>query len=282
MIEPPALPVDDVETRVRDAVAFLRARTPSIPRVGLTLGSGLGDVVDAVADAVVVETRAIPHWPPSTVEGHFGRLALGTWRGVPVAILAGRSHRYEGYSLDRVTFGVRVMHALGARTLVFTNAVGAIHPELRPGDLVLASSHINFIGKRGLLSPAERTERRAGRRVATPYDPSLAQALERAALRSRIRLDRGVLLGSHGPSYETAAEVRMAAALGADVVCMSTVHEVTLAAELGAACASISCVTNRATGLTDEIITHDDVKVHAGLGAVKIRTILEEWLDQAF
>ena len=234
-----------------------------------------------VSDATVVETKTIPHWPPSTVEGHSGRFAVGTWRGAPVAVLAGRSHRYEGYSLDRVTFGVRVMHALGARTMVFTNAVGAIHPELRPGDLVLASSHINFIGKRGLLSPGERTERRAGRRVATPYDPALAAALQSAALRSRVRLDRGILLGGHGPSYETAAEVRMAAALGADVVCMSTVHEVTLAAELGCACASISCVTNRATGLTDEIITHDDVKVIAGRGAVKIRAILEEWLSRS-
>jgi purine-nucleoside phosphorylase len=270
--------VDDVEARLGDALAFLRARSALAPRVGLTLGSGLGDVVDAVEQATVVETAAIPHWPPSTVEGHFGRLAVGTWCGVPVVILAGRSHRYEGYSLDRVTFGVRVMHALGVQTLIFTNAVGAIHPELRPGDLVLASGHLNFIGKRGLLTPAERAERRVGRRVANPYDPALADTLIAAALEAGVRLDRGVLMGGHGPSYETAAEVRMASALGADVVCMSTVHEVTLGAELGCACASISCVTNRATGLTDEIITHDDVKVHAARGAVKIRAILEAWL----
>src|SRR6266705_592236 len=105
----------------------------------------------------------------STVAGHAGRFALGTWRGVPVAALAGRSHRYEGYSLDRVTFGVRVMHALGARILIFTSAVGAIHPELRPRDLVLATSHVTGIGKRGLLAPAEIAERGAARRVAEHY-----------------------------------------------------------------------------------------------------------------
>src|SRR5262249_55402525 len=117
---------DDIARRVADAVAAIRARTPLAPRVALTLGSGLGGVVDAVENATVFATHELPHWPRSTVPGHAGRLALGTWRGVPVAALSGRSHRYEGYPLDRVTFAVRVLAALGARVQIFTNAVGGI------------------------------------------------------------------------------------------------------------------------------------------------------------
>jgi purine-nucleoside phosphorylase len=278
MSETPLLPTHDLERRVADAAAAIRARTKLSPRVGLTLGSGLGGVVDAIPGAEVFATRDLPHWPASTVQGHAGRLALGEWCGVPVVALAGRSHRYEGYPLDRVTFAVRVMRALGARTLVFTNAVGAIHPELRPADLMLATGHLNFIGKRGLLTPAELAERRAGRRVADPYSPRLRGALLAAAAQAGIPLHQGVLMGGHGPTYETAAEVRMARILGADVACMSTVHEVTLAAQLGCEAASLSCVTNRATGLSETPLMHAEVTEVADRVAVRLRAVLERFL----
>jgi len=150
-----AVTTDDIARRVADAVAAIRTRTALTPRVALTLGSGLGGVVDAVERATVFATHELPHWPRSTVPGHAGRLAIGTWRGVPVAALSGRSHRYEGYPLDRVTFAVRVFSALGARVQIFTNAVGGIHPDLAPAEVMLATGHLNFIGKRGLLSPDE-------------------------------------------------------------------------------------------------------------------------------
>lgn len=274
----PLLPSADLEARVADAVRAIRARTALAPRVGLTLGSGLGGVVDVLDGAVVFPTAELPHWPRSTVTGHAGRLALGHWQGVPVAALSGRSHRYEGYSLDRVTFAVRVMHALGARTLLFTNAVGAMNPEYRPGDLMLAVDHINFIGKRGLFTPAELTERRAGRKVGSPYSPRLREALLAAAERAGVRLLRGTLMGGLGPGYETAAEVRMARDLGADVACMSTVHEVTLAAQLGAETASLSCITNRATGLSAGPLDHSEVTEVADRVASSLRHILEEFL----
>jgi purine-nucleoside phosphorylase len=235
--------------------------------------------VDAIPGAEVFATRELPHWPASTVHGHAGRLALGTWRGVAVAALSGRSHRYEGYTLDRVTFAVRVMRALGCRTLIFTNAVGAIHPELRPADVMLATGHINGIGKRGLFTPEELRERRAGRRVDDYYSPRLRAALLAAALAAGVKLHQGVLMGGQGPSYETAAEVRMARMLGADVACMSTVHEVTLAAELGCEAASLSCVTNRATGLSATPLTHAEVTEVADRVAVKLRAVLERFLD---
>jgi purine-nucleoside phosphorylase len=275
----PEIPTRDLDQRVAAAVAAVRARSRRVPRVALTLGSGLGGAVSSIDEAESFSTADLPHWPRSTVHGHAGKLVLGTWRGVPVVALAGRSHRYEGYTLDRVTFGVRVMRTLGAGTMVFTNAVGAIHPELRPGELMLAVDHLNFIGRRGLFTPGELADRREGRRVATPYSPRLRTALREAARTAGVKLHQGTLMGGHGPSYETAAEVRMAGYLAADVACMSTVHEVTLAAELGAEAASISCVTNRATGLSDRPLTHDEVTEVADQAAARLKALIEAFLD---
>ncbi len=272
------LPTRDLEVRVRDCVRAIHARSNLVPKVGLTLGSGLGGVIDALEDAVILPTHELPHWPRSTVAGHAGRFALGHWEGVPVAALSGRTHRYEGHALDRVTFGLRVMRDLGARTLIFTNAVGAMNPEYRPGDIMLAVDHINAIGKRGLFTPGELAERRAGRRVANYYTPRLRAALLAAATRAGVRLQRGTLMGGLGPTYETAAEVRMAAALGADVACMSTVHEVTVAAQLGCETAGLSCITNRATGLSDGPLTHHDVTEVADRVASRLRAIITEFL----
>ena len=274
-----AIPTTDIEARVADAVAAIRERTPLVPQVGLTLGSGLGGVVDAIPGAELFSTRDLPHWPASTVSGHAGRLAVGTWRGMAVVALAGRSHRYEGYTLDKVTFAVRVMHALGCRTMLFTNAVGAINPELRPAELMLATGHLNFISKRNLLTPTELRERQLGRKVGDPYSPRLRAALLEAALEAGVKLHQGVLMGGHGPTYETASEVRMAARLGADVACMSTVHEVTLAAQLGCETASLSCITNRATGLSATPLTHHEVTEVADRVAVQLRAVLERFLD---
>jgi len=246
--------------------------------VALTLGSGLGGLAEALTDAVAIPTAEVPHWPPSTVPGHSGRLVLGRWCGVAVVVLAGRSHRYEGYTLDRVTFGVRVMHALGARTLILTNAVGAVNPELTPGDLVLATDHVNAIGKRGLFTPAELMARRVGRAVAACYDGALAASLAAAALAARVPLKRGILMGGLGPAYETAAEIQLARAIGVDMACMSTVHEATLAAHLGCRVAGLSCVTNRATGLARRPLTHVEVTEVAGQATARLRTLLEEWL----
>ena len=276
-MEPPP-PTADLAQRVADAVRAVRARTDLTPRVGLTLGSGLGKAIDALEDATTFQTADLPHWPRSTVEGHAGRLGLGRWAGVPVAALGGRSHRYEGYPLDRVTFGLRVMHALGARTLIFTNAVGGVNPEYGPDDLMVATDHINFIGKRGLFTPDELRERSMGRRLVTYYSPGLRARLIEAGMRAGVRLQEGTLMGGTGPSYETASEVQFARAIGADAVCMSTVHEVTVAAELGCEVASISCVTNKATGLSKHRLEHDEVTVVGHRCAEPLRRVLTEFL----
>jgi len=269
------VPATDPGTRVAATVAAIRERTPLMPRLAVVLGSGLGAALAPPADAVVLATGELPHWPRSTVSGHAGRLTLGRWHGLPVALLSGRVHRYEGYPLDVVTHPVRVLRALGAGTMIFTNAAGAIHHEFLPGDLVLASDHINLIGKHGLFTPREIDERRAGRRIAHAHSPRLAALLLDAARAAGVPLRRGTLLGFHGPSYETAAEIRMAAKMGADVVCMSTVHEVTLAAELGAECAAISCVTNLATGRAGVPLSHAEVEENARHGAASLGLLLD-------
>src|SRR5262249_12904792 len=167
----------------------------------------------------------------------------------------------------------------GARVQIFTNAVGGIHPDLAPAEVMLATGHLNFIGKRGLLTPEELRERGGSRRVADPYSPRVRAALLAAALQAGAKLRQGVLMGGLGPGYETAAEVRMARILGADVACMSTVHEVTLAAQLGCEAASLSCVTNRATGLSQTPLSHTEVTEVADRVAVKLRAVLERFLD---
>jgi purine-nucleoside phosphorylase len=275
----PRLETQDLHQRVDQAVEAVRARRGSIPRIAITLGSGLSETAAAVEDATVIATPEIPHWPHSTVPGHAGRLVIGQWRGVSVAVVAGRSHRYEGHSLDRATFAVRVVHALGARTTIFTNAAGGVGAGLGAGDLMLATDHINFIGKRGLFEPAELAERRGGRRVASDYDAGLGDALLRAGERAGVPLRRGVLLGLHGPSYETAAEIRFARAIGADAVCMSTVHEVTLAAHLGCRAASLSVIANLATGLSTRPLAHSEVTAAARAAGARLQSVLESFLD---
>jgi len=269
----------DLAERVARADDAVRARGVLAPRIGITLGSGLGAVAQTLEDAIAIPTADIPGWPVSTVAGHAGRLVVGRWRGVPVAVIAGRSHRYEGYTLDRATFGLLVLHALGADTLLFTNAAGGVGPQLDPGDLMLATDHVNFVGKRGLFTPDELRERRCGRRVARYHDPDLRAALTRAATQAKVPLRFGVLLGMHGPSYETAAEIQWALAMGTGAVCMSTVHEVTVAAHLGCRAASLSTITNRATGLGAGPLSHEEVTAAALAASARLRSVLETFLD---
>ncbi|HKA24225.1 MAG TPA: purine-nucleoside phosphorylase [Candidatus Eisenbacteria bacterium] len=267
---------------VPETVRAIRERTALVPRLAIVLGSGLGGVADAVENATAFATTDLPHWPRSTVTGHAGRLVLGTWRGVRLAVLAGRIHFYEGYGLDQVTFPVRVFHALGARVLVLTNAVGAIRRGLSPGSLVLVKDQLNFHGTRGLFLPGELAE--AGERgpfgPRPVYAPRLQDVLRRSARAVAMPLPEGILQGGPGPSYETAAEVRAADAWGADCACMSTVTEALVGAGLGLEVAALSCVTNAATGLTDQPLTHDEVTEVADRAASSLTRLFERALPE--
>jgi purine-nucleoside phosphorylase len=278
--------------RIADAVAAIRKQSVLLPRAGVVLGSGLGGVADRVrleshsdgeAAGASLDTTTLPHWPRSTVPGHAGRLVLGYWQDVPVVLLRGRSHRYEGYGLDRVTYGIRVMRELGAAVLFLTNAVGSMNPLIQPGSLMLVRDHINFQGTRGLLTPAQVGEAAGtrGRRPTPVYSPRLIELLRQVALELGIHLEEGVLMGGTGPAYETAAEVKMARRFGADAACMSTVTETLVAASLGMEVAAVSSVTNLATGLSEGPLTHDEVTEVADRITQRMEKLLGEALSRA-
>jgi purine-nucleoside phosphorylase len=236
----PAL-YDDIQR----AVDSVRARTTVTPTVGIILGTGLGGLAEEIAVEAEVAYEAIPRFPLSTVESHAGRLLLGRLGGKPVVAMQGRFHRYEGYSLAQVTFPVRVLHALGASTLIVSNACGGMHPLWQAGDLVLLADHINLLGDNPLVGP---NDDRLGPRfpdMSSPYAPEL-RALARAAARELgITLREGTYVAVAGPNLETRAEYRMLRTIGADVVGMSTVPEVIVANHEGMRVLGISIITDQ-------------------------------------
>ena len=229
------------------------------PRVAVVLGSGLGSVADEVEDARILSAAEIPGWPRSTAPGHAGRVVMGTLEGCPVILLQGRVHCYEGYSMQDVTFPVRVLGMMGVRQYVATNASGGVNPELAPGDIAAVQDHINLMGANPLVGPSEPRWNVRFPDMTHAYSPRLLELLDRAAAGAGLTLKRGVYAAFMGPSYETPAEVRMARILGADLVGMSTVPEVVVANAMGLETAVLSCVANRASGMGDEHLTEEEV-----------------------
>jgi purine-nucleoside phosphorylase len=231
--------------RVQAAAGVVRGRSALVPEVGIILGTGLGGLAREIAVEAEVPYAEIPGFPLSTVETHAGRLLLGRLAGRPVVAMQGRFHRYEGYDLQQVTFPVRVMHALGAGTLIVSNACGGMHPLWEPGDLVLLSDHINLLGDNPLVGP---NDERLGLRfpdMSAPYDPELRALARGLALELGIVLREGVYVAVAGPNLETRAEYRMLRTLGADVVGMSTVPEVIVAGHEGMRTVGISIITDQ-------------------------------------
>jgi purine-nucleoside phosphorylase len=231
--------------RVQSAAEVVRSRSRIVPEIGIILGTGLGGLAREIAVEREVPYQDIPGFPLSTVESHAGRLLLGHLGGRPVVAMQGRFHRYEGYDLHAVTFPVRVMHALGARTLVVSNACGGMNPLWSPGDLVLLSDHINLLGDNPLIGA---NDERLGPRfpdMSEPYDTALRQLCREVALDLGIVLREGVYVAVSGPNLETRAEYRMLRAMGADVVGMSTVPEVIVAAHQGTRTVGISIITDQ-------------------------------------
>ncbi|HYE59468.1 MAG TPA: purine-nucleoside phosphorylase, partial [Rhodothermales bacterium] len=231
-----------------EALAFLRLRTDAVPETALVLGSGLGSLADAAAEAIRIPTAEIPGYPASTVAGHAGELVFGRLEGCPVVFVNGRVHLYEGHDPRSVTFPVRLAHALGARRLLLTNAAGGIHPNLRAGSLMLIEDHLNLAFAAPLAGPVDEGAVRFPD-MSAPYSRAWMDRAEAAALRLGVRLHRGTYAWTMGPSYETPAEIRMFARLGADAVGMSTVPETLQAVALGMEVLGISAITNRAAGL---------------------------------
>jgi purine-nucleoside phosphorylase len=241
------------------AAEAIRARIgTATPVAGVILGSGLGGLAQRIADPVAVPFAEVPGFPSATVVGHSGKLIGGTLCGRPVVALAGRFHMYEGHDAALAGFPVRVLHALGAPTLFVSNAAGGIRRTFRAGDLMLIRDHINLMFRNPLAGALEPGDVRFPD-MSTPYDDALAQQLREHASALGISLQEGVYGGLLGPTYETPAEVRMLATLGADAVGMSTVPEVVVARAIGMRVAGISCVTNLASGISPHPLSHDEV-----------------------
>ncbi|MET0553321.1 MAG: purine-nucleoside phosphorylase [Vicinamibacteria bacterium] len=245
--------------QLTEAAAFVRSRTSIAPSIGLVLGSGLGEFAKSLADAVAIPYGEIPHFARSTAVGHRGELVLGTVEGVPVAVMAGRVHLYEGYPVSQVVFPVRMLGRMGVKTLVLTNAAGSVNVDYQPGELVVLSDHINLTGVNPLTGPNEDELGPRFPDMSDAYDASLRAIAETACAKAGVTARKGVYLGLLGPSYETPAEIRMARALGADVVGMSTVLEVIAARHMGIRCLGLSCVTNMAAGVLQQKIDHREV-----------------------
>jgi purine-nucleoside phosphorylase len=247
-----------------NATAAIRRRAALPVTTGLVLGSGLGGLADLVSDAVTIPYSDIPGWPQSTVHGHRGELVIGVLEGCPVVVQCGRAHLYEGYHPQQVTFPIRVMHFLGVKTLILTNAAGGLNRAFEGGDVMVLNDHINFIGMAGnnpLVGPNDETlgERFVG--MVQTYDRDLRQLAHQAARDHGVTLREGIYVCLAGSNFETPAEIRMLRALGADAVGMSTVHEVLVARHMNMRVLAFSGITNVAIDSidTDLETTHEEV-----------------------
>jgi purine-nucleoside phosphorylase len=252
--------------QVSEAAAFLRIKLDTLtPRTGIVLGSGLGAVADALTNPIRIPYAEIPHFPQSTVEGHSGRIVAGLLGGVPVVVMQGRVHFYEGYTPQQVTFPMRVLGALGLQAVVLTNAAGGIAEGYHIGQLVALADHINLMGFNPLVGPNEprfAASPGAGLRffdMTEAYSKALRSLAAAAAEDEGFTLAEGVYLSVSGPSFETPAEIRAFRSLGATLVGMSTVPETIVARHMGLQVLGISCVTNLAAGLGATQLSHEEV-----------------------
>ncbi len=286
MLEAAMPPMTDLYARARSAADFLQRQSRIQPRTGVILGSGLGEFADQVRDAFAVPYAEIPHFPQPTVEGHNGRMVLGTIAGTPVAVMQGRVHAYEGYGMDEVTFPVRVLGLLGVRTLIVTNAAGGIRPDLSAGSIAGISDHINLTGSNAAVGPNEPrfgVLPGGGLRffdMTAAYSPRLLTLAQAAAATQGWTMPTGVYIAVLGPSYETPAEIRAFRTLGADLVGMSTVHEVIVARHMGMEVLGLSLVTNPAAGVTGEVLNHLEVMEHGRLAAGRFAGLLTALIPQ--
>jgi purine-nucleoside phosphorylase len=265
---------------IKETVATIQRRSDLKPEIGIILGSGLGSIAEKMTEITAIPYSEIPHFYPTSVEGHSGQLLLGKLSGVPVVMLQGRFHFYEGYSMEEVVFPTRTICALGIQTLVLTNAAGGINTTFRPGDLMIIEDHLNLMGDNPLKGPNLSQLGPRFPDLSEAYSRSAIEIFKATAAELNLPIQKGVYGGLLGPTYETPAEVRMLRTLGADAVGMSTVPESIAANHLGVQVAGISCITNLASGLSPHKLTHQEVIEISKLGAEKLKQILSAALPR--
>lgn len=270
-------------TEIDEAWQAIAAKITIQPKIGLILGSGLGELAEQVEDAVVIAYRDIPHWPVSTIHGHAGRLIVGWLQNQPVMVMQGRAHFYEGYPIGWVTFPVRVMHRGGVQTLILTNAAGAIHPDFVPGDVMLINDHINMVGMAGMNPLRGPNLDAIGERfpdMSQPYDRQLQQHCREAAKNANLELREGVYVWLAGPSFETPAELRYLRAVGADAVGMSTVPETIVARHGKMRVLGLSGISNKANLDGSTVTSHEEVLEAGKLLVPKLTTLIRGVLQK--
>lgn len=268
---------------INQAADAIRARIDIQPEVGMILGTGLGGLADTVEDAVIIPNDQIPQWPLSTVEGHRGRLVIGTLEGIRVLVLQGRTHLYEGYSMGRITLPVRVMKILGCSKMVVTNAAGAINPEFEPGDLMLITDHLNIIGMAGANPLKGPNLEEFGPRfpdMSQPYDWGLLDLARDVCDEVNLDYREGVYASLAGPSFESPAELRFLKTIGADAVGMSTVPEVIAARHSGLRVLGISGISNKANLDGSTITTHEEVLEAGAILVPKLTKLIRGFLSK--
>jgi purine-nucleoside phosphorylase len=234
----------ELKRQVDEAVASLRAKTPLVPEVAVILGTGLGELAEGLEVEARVSYRDIPHFAVSTVESHKGELVFGTLGGRPAVVMSGRVHFYEGYTMRQVSFPVRVMQALGAKTLIVSNACGGMNPLFAAGDIMLVTDHINLMGDNPLIGPNDETMGPRFPDMSQPYDRKLIALAENVALEEKIAVQKGVFVAVAGPNLETAAEYRFLRGIGADVVGMSLIPENLVAVHGGMRVLAFAVITD--------------------------------------
>jgi purine-nucleoside phosphorylase len=272
------IPPADQPARLSALADAVRRRTDLVPRVGIVLGSGVGDVADAVERAVTVSFDELPGWPEATAPGHAGRLLLGHLAGVPAVVLQGRFHLYEGNAPGLVVQPVLLFRRLGAEIVVLTNASGGLNRDFGPGTLMVIADHINLTGGSPLIGPNADELGPRFPDLTEGWSPRLRAALHAAGAAEGIGLEEGIYLGLSGPAYETPAEVRMLRSLGADAVGMSTVLEAIAARWIGLEVCGVSVVTNAAAGYTGHSLTQEDVLSVGDEAGPRLARVLERFV----
>ena len=265
----------DITASILQAADYIRAQVSIRPQIGLVLGSGLGDYADTLEEAVKIPYSQIPNFPVPSIPGHTGALVFGRKCGQEVVVMQGRIHYYEGLPQQQITLPIRVLAALGVKTVVLTNACGGVNLSFSPGDLMLISDHINFSGSNPLIGPNLDAFGPRFADMSDLYTASLRAAIKEKAAEAGIPLQEGVYAMYSGPNYETPAEIRMFRVLGADTVGMSTVPEALVAGHSGMQVVGISCITNMAAGVLPVKLSHAEVTETANRVSAKFRKLID-------
>lgn len=272
--------MESFKNKVLEATEFVQARIPHRPKVGLQIGTGLGDSADSMDDVTSIEYEEIPHFAVSTVPTHHGRMLCGNMAGKPVIVMQGRFHYYEGYSMQQITLPVRVMQLLGVQTFIISNAAGGINPKFHVGDIMFIADHINLTGNNPLIGPNVDEWGPRFPDMSQVYNPTLMKLAEESALSNKIRVQKGVYVGLAGPSLETPAEIRYLKTIGADAVGLSTIPEVIAAVHGGMSILGCSVITNMNLPDRPQPVLVGEIIAAAQEAAVRLQAVIRGVLER--